>query len=377
MSSSIVMYDRKLSNLIVAIGGSGIRECYQCGSCTAICPISENFSVSFRKTIKYAQLGLEKKMASDLTPWICYACGECSNSCPRDANPSALMMAFRRYLTIKYDWTGISRILYLSKKAELTAIFLLALIVGLGMYLFHGPIITDEVALETFAPFEFVLTAGLVILFILAVILIGNIYRMYKFTVGNLKIPLSVKLKELIKSLPIHFLTQKLFKYCTDKKYWRTHLLIFYGILLIIIGYTALFVLFVILLHYTPTDATYLLTKRIMGIALSITILYGTMTIIKDRIKKTKPLWKISHLTDWTFIILLVVVIASGFLTGIFRILDLPLATYITYTFHLMVAAPLLILEVGFLKGASHVYRLFALYFTRLNELKSKGVGNI
>jgi heterodisulfide reductase subunit C len=93
-----------LTEDLIKLGGEDLIICYQCGSCTAICPLSEVYNISFRKSIKYAQLGLEDKILSDTTPWLCYACGECSDSCPRNAKPTNILASIRRYLTMKYDW---------------------------------------------------------------------------------------------------------------------------------------------------------------------------------------------------------------------------------------------------------------------------------
>ncbi|MGB9728585.1 MAG: 4Fe-4S dicluster domain-containing protein [Thermoprotei archaeon] len=380
MTSSVVMYDRKLSNLIVALGGNGIRECYQCGSCTAICPISENFSISFRRTIKYAQLGLEKKLVNDLTPWICHACGECSNSCPRDANPSELMMTFRRYLTTKYDWTGLSRLFYFSKKVELFTILILSLLTGVVIYLFHGPIILDSVELDAFAPVSTIEFVGLIILAILALILITNVYRMYRFTVtASMKLPFKTYLTEFIKIVPFNFLTQNLSQYCNDKRYWINHLLIFYGFVVLFVCTLVDFVLRLFQrtdLLFSVVPSLNLNVINMIGIVAGVVLLYGGFTTIYGRVKKSRPIWKSSHITDWTFIIVIVLVVITGLMTVIFKSVGLPLLTYVTYSLHLMLIVPLIILAF-FEKGLHLIYRPFALYFARLNELKSKGVGNI
>ena len=85
------------------------------------------------------QMGLEAKLESDLEPWLCYYCGECSVECPRDAEPGETMMSLRRWLTARYDFTGISRLFYLSWKAELLAVIIVALIAGAGFLLYGAP----------------------------------------------------------------------------------------------------------------------------------------------------------------------------------------------------------------------------------------------
>ena len=69
---------------------------------------------------------------TSLEPWLCYYCGECSTQCPRGAEPGETMMSLRRWLTSRYDFTGISRLFYRSWKAELTAIVLLGLATAAG-----------------------------------------------------------------------------------------------------------------------------------------------------------------------------------------------------------------------------------------------------
>ncbi|MEM3156947.1 MAG: 4Fe-4S dicluster domain-containing protein [Nitrososphaerota archaeon] len=368
-----IQKEEKITDVIIRLGGDGIMKCYQCGSCTAICPISEDYLISFRRSIKYAQLGLDKKISSDLTPWLCYACGECSNSCPRDANPSELMMTLRRYLTMVYDWTGISKLLYLNNKILLFAILSLSILTGIIIYLFHGPIILDQVALAVFAPIEIVENAGRLIFAVLASILLINIYRMYRLT-SNLKVklPLLTYVREFFKTLIPNFLTQKLFSYCNDRKYWLVHLLIFYG-------YVASLVLFELLLVFTHTNDPFLFVSplSIIGLFSVFTIAYGGLTVISGRIKKNKPLWKYSHPTDWMFIILLVLISITGLLTGIFRSIGWPIGTYVVFSLHLMVVVPFLILGVPFTKWAHIAYRPIALYFSKINEIRQSKITEV
>ena len=72
-----------------------------------------------RKPMRYLQMGLEEKLEGQLDPWLCYYCGECSDQCPRDAEPGETMMSLRRWLTSRYDFTGISRLFYRSWRWEL------------------------------------------------------------------------------------------------------------------------------------------------------------------------------------------------------------------------------------------------------------------
>jgi len=226
----------------------------------------------------------------------------------------------------------------------------------------------------TFAPLEVVETAGLAIFAILASLLSMNLLRMYRFIMNTEDtkrrgISIRTYIVELVKTLPIHFFTQKRLRDCSegssDRKYWVYHLM-FFG------GYVTSFVLFMILLRYTLTNTPFLIFNPLsaVGIAAAAALLFAATLTIHGRIKKSLPVWKYSHPTDWMYLLLLVLTVATGILTGIFRYIGIPLATYLTFSLHLMIVVPFLILEVPFAKWSHLAYRPFALYFARLKEIE-------
>ena len=66
-----------------------------------------------RKVIRYLQLGLETGWSSRRSRGSATTAGSARRPVPREAEPGELMMATRRWLTSRYDWTGLSRRLYL------------------------------------------------------------------------------------------------------------------------------------------------------------------------------------------------------------------------------------------------------------------------
>ena len=351
------------------LGAFDITACYNCGTCTAICPLSEKGHEFPRKMIRYSILGLEDEILKSADPWLCYYCGECTQTCPRNADPGGLMMALRRFLTTKYDWTGFSRRLYLSKTVELIGIFLLALISTLLVYFLHGPVVKDHVELATFAPVHIVEIGDLIILFGLSALLLINIYRMFRFIAledgrYKLKVPIKAYFTEFFKYVIPHFFTQMKFRFCENKRYWITHLFIVYG-------YAMAFILVVLLLRLFQTNEMYPFFHpiRVAGYISTGALLYGIIVAAIGRIKRKQPVWQYSHSTDWMFLILLFITVLTGFLVDVFKYANLPMATYITYTIHLAVVTPLLVLEVPFAKWSHLAYRPFAIYFARLKEL--------
>ena len=89
-----------------------------------------------RRPMHALQLGLEDKLKGSLEPWMCYYCGECSEQCPKEAEPGETMMGMRRWLTAKYDFSGLSGLFYRSPAWEIIAIVIAAIITGIGFVTF-------------------------------------------------------------------------------------------------------------------------------------------------------------------------------------------------------------------------------------------------
>lgn len=357
----------ELVRTIEKLGAKGISRCFDCGVCSVACPFSEELGVMPfpRKIIKYVKLGLGDRLKSCLEPWLCYYCGDCSNTCPKDADPGEIMAAIRRYLIIKYDFTGISRLMYLTKFGTLLIMVTVAALTFVVGWLLKGPIVLERTELATFAPVDTVFTAAIVVLTIFALILLINAYRMFRFTVGNLKgIPLSKAFIELVKTVPLHFFTQLKLAKCEYKRYWYYHLMTAYGDGIAII-------LFIPLLSLTLTNSPFLFVDplSIFGIISTALLLAGTSMAIKGRIERKAHVWKHSHHTDWTFIILPFLATLTGILTGIFRTLDHPLPTYAFFTMHIILVT-LLLFEGPFSKWSHVIYRPLAAYFAKLQLIK-------
>ncbi len=114
-------------------GTVDIGACFNCGNCTAICPLTadeENFP---RRMIRYAQLGLKDRLIGSKDIWLCYYCGECSTTCPRQANPGEFMTVARRFAIAQHDVSGLAGALY--RSAWFNAIFTIVLTIVFGLFL--------------------------------------------------------------------------------------------------------------------------------------------------------------------------------------------------------------------------------------------------
>jgi ferredoxin len=371
-------------------GVEDAATCFNCGNCTAVCSLSSEATPFPRKVIRYLQLGLKDKLVASPEPWLCYYCGDCSETCPRQANPGEVMMGLRRYLTSMYDWTGISRLFYTSKVFEVTAILLVAALVGLGFYFFHGPMLTDRVALNVFAPNTTIEILDLIMLAVLSFFLLTNAYRLFKAIMGDPDqypalsfaekqqvqnrllrgVPLAIYIREA-KEFVLQFFTQKKFTACGTRSQniqWINHLLI-------MTGYSIVFALVVIGIRWFQRDEIYPLWHpiRVLGYYATFAILYGTTIAIWGRIKKSKTVYEHSHSSDWAFLILLWLTTFTGILIHVGRLLELPLTTYAIYVIHMMIAVPMLVIEVPFAKWTHQLYRPLVLYLMKVKQRALQG----
>jgi len=355
-------------------GAVDIEKCFNCGNCTAICPLSENNYPFPRGTIRNIQLGLRNRMVQNLDPWLCYYCGECSETCPKQAEPGETLMAARRWLTAQYDWTGLAGKFYTSKLWEFGAMILTAIFIIILAVILHGPIVTDSVQLNTFAPIELMHTADWIMAVGLVFFIGTNILRMHHYVIRKgspVKVPLIVYITEAWHFV-LHIMTQMRWSECAkdettqeEKNYkrlpWINHLLM-------ASGYGLMLVLIMFFLPWFQTDDIYPITnpQRWLGYYATAVLLYGAGSVIIGRIKQQRPIHKFSHPSDWIFPVLLLTVTITGILQHAFRYIGLPLATYYTYVIHLAAAFPMLVLEVPFGKWSHLYYRPLAIYFQQV-----------
>ena len=373
-----VKVDPNFMKDLKAFGLSDANKCMHCGNCTAICPLSEKDTTFPRKLIKYAQMGMKDKILQSPEPWLCYYCGDCSDNCPRGADPGEFMMVMRRYLTSKYDWTGFARKFYTSEIFEFVAVAVVAVLIGLLLIFFHADNPNMEHAfINSVWPAPAVEIGDLIMAAILTIILLSNTFRCAKFVMGDLlfKIPLGVYIRNAWE-LVVHFLTQKQFGKCSDKMQWLVHLLI-------MTGYSTVFMLVVVFLaggiHFVGLSWEPLQFQRdviypwyhpwrLLGYYATFAILYGTTYAMLGRLKKSKTPYKNSHGTDWMFLVLLQLTTLTGIFIHFTRLLDLPMTTYVLYVIHMMVAIPMLVLEVPFAKWAHLAFRPVSLFLMKVKE---------
>jgi len=340
-------FSRELSKF----GAFDFNACYNCGTCTAVCSLSNETDSFPREMIRFSVLGLEDDIKGSLKPWLCYYCGECTTHCPQQAEPGELMMSLRRWLTSVYDWTGLSGLLYRSLPATITAMILLAL--GVLAYAFSENLNLERL-MHTGHIFEMVAIGA-----VFTVILLPNLVRMWYFII--LKPRLKVPLKKYVASLAdlfVHMFTQKRTLGCDDSQVrWFEHLILVFGYLGLL--FTTVF------LDWFSNDSAFGVT---LGYVVSIIIFTVTIIFMAERIGKKREMNTKSQPSDWMFVAWLFMMGISAFAVRLFSDLGILERNIWLYLTHITILVQWALIIVPFGKWTHFLYRSFAMYFDALKK---------
>ncbi|MCS7144664.1 MAG: 4Fe-4S dicluster domain-containing protein [Archaeoglobaceae archaeon] len=357
--SEFISINPEVNREVFNLGGKSLLECYQCGSCTAVCPLSEELDVSFRRAIRYTQLGVEDKILGDISPWSCNLHGDCTDSCPRGASPSEILASIRRYQSIKYDWTGITKwwnySSFASKFLAYLAIFGLSLLLYFGLY---WQSILEYASTGKLVVLSKLLIPVAVVFVISFAILASNGYRAYKFMSRDKK--KEVGLMESLKLISRFFLKLETEAMGVPHKRDRIleHVLILVGI--------GLFILLGIIYLIYPKFFDYEIISRALIYTASLTLLIGVSSPLTKRLLSSeKTHWyykRFTHSVDWMSLITLFPIALMALLVFILYDLSMVLYAYIAFALLLSFLIPFLLLEFAFGKHTHWLYKVIAYY---------------
>jgi heterodisulfide reductase subunit C len=74
-------------------GASGqvVSRCYQCGNCTAGCPMSFTYDYSVSRIMRLIQAGQKDAVLSSRAIWMCATCETCTQRCPNEVDVARIM----------------------------------------------------------------------------------------------------------------------------------------------------------------------------------------------------------------------------------------------------------------------------------------------
>ncbi len=80
--------------------GLNLGDCYQCGKCTAGCPVASRMDRTPNQVVRLLQLGRMEKAISSGAIWECVSCQTCTTRCPKSVD-CAGAMDFLRQLSVE------------------------------------------------------------------------------------------------------------------------------------------------------------------------------------------------------------------------------------------------------------------------------------
>ncbi|HEX7498407.1 MAG TPA: 4Fe-4S dicluster domain-containing protein [Candidatus Limnocylindrales bacterium] len=395
--------DRNLYPELQRFGATDISACFNCGVCSAICPLSVDGASFPRRMSRYAQLGLREKLLASPELWSCYGCSECTESCPTQADPASFMAAARRYAVASYDRTHLAYMLATSRL--FAAVFVVALVGLLAAFMYNvrRPVDGSSLAFFEFIPNDVIHNMGIVVMAVVGTAAVVGVFEMVRrvlrgpaahvvlpggATSGGAK---ATSRKAAIRraadaavyAVGTESLAQTRFRDdCADagatgaaddaqtapwySQRWFIHFATMWGFLGLLGATMADYGLELLGLKATGTAVPIWYPVRLIGTLAGLALIYGTSVLLVRRLRKSDRSSLHSTTSDWTFLTMLWVAGVTGFVLELALYLpSAPAWGYPMFLIHVAVAMALVLL-VPFGKFAHVLYRPIALFALRL-----------
>ena len=92
-------YKNKLNIDVILRTGLNTARCYQCGKCSAGCPMSENMDFTSNVMMRMLQIeeeNTDKQLLKSQAIWLCTSCEMCTSRCPMEINIPKIMDYLRQ-----------------------------------------------------------------------------------------------------------------------------------------------------------------------------------------------------------------------------------------------------------------------------------------
>ncbi|MGQ9746006.1 MAG: quinone-interacting membrane-bound oxidoreductase complex subunit QmoC [Dissulfurimicrobium sp.] len=372
---------------VMDAGGETVNRCYQCATCSVVCPLSTAESPFPRKEMLWTQWGLADKVAGDVNVWLCHQCGDCTAYCPRDARPGDVLGAIR-ISAIRYYAQPKALADMLSRPggvigAIIAAVVLILVVAGIwsqvtgegfpfpeGDVVYHkflSVIPIDAIFLSITAFVLFVCYKG-VINFWNDISKGAGLPTSYTGTAP--KPSFGVLIGKYTLPALLEILNHTRFKKCGQTaERARGHLWLLWAFIILFIVTSFVFIAEDILhnaMHVigpvTPMPLYH--PVKLLANFGAILMISGIWLIKTMREQKTEEKVLKSSAQDWILIWLIFAVGATGIASEVFRLINVAQIAYPIYVFHLACVA-VLFLSLPYTKFGHLVYRSTAYIFQR------------
>ena len=138
--------DLNFIRYLKSAGGDTLKKCYQCATCSVVCPLSTDDNPFPRKEMILAGWGLKDKLIGDVNTMLCHQCGDCTTYCPRGAKPGDVLGAIRAYAYTHFGFPqGLAKLASSGKNLPIligipAGIILVLWFISGGMHIPEGPV---------------------------------------------------------------------------------------------------------------------------------------------------------------------------------------------------------------------------------------------
>ena len=358
------------------LGGDSVKKCFQCATCSVVCPISPENKPFPRKEMIAASWGLKDKLVSNYDIWLCHQCGDCSTLCPRGARPGDVLAAIRAYTIGEYATPkALAKMVRDPKKLPILfaipAILFLVLgsITGLLDFSPGGDEIAHHLFFSSWLVDLIFIPTSIWAVIIFALGLKRFVKDIHESAIRDGKIEdkkfeLAGLLQGLKKVIP-SILKHEKFSECSENKERATsHLMVLFSF----IGLFIVTNIFFVVLYGLQIHGPYSQLNPVKWLAniSGVMLIVGSILMIKNRLEKEDQ--KSSYF-DWSLLAIVLGVGATGMLAEITRLLNLAAVSYGMYFIHLMFVF-VLFAFLPFSKLAHIVYRTVALAYNEYADRK-------
>ena len=92
------------------VTGLNPARCYQCGKCSAGCPMAGEMSLAPHQMIRLVQLDMRDKLLSNESIWLCATCETCTARCPNSFDPARMIDGLREIVAVQHPEMAPRRI---------------------------------------------------------------------------------------------------------------------------------------------------------------------------------------------------------------------------------------------------------------------------
>jgi heterodisulfide reductase subunit C2 len=95
---------------VESLAGQDLLACYQCGKCSAGCPMAKHMDIPPNQMIRLAQLGLKDELLASESIWMCVSCLTCNTRCPKGVRIAEVIEALRQiHLRARNDFFDVRK----------------------------------------------------------------------------------------------------------------------------------------------------------------------------------------------------------------------------------------------------------------------------